>query len=403
MSENKLLLQKHILLCGNDFTNDITKNFCGRVFTIDEFDITQVLSDTLVYIYGDIEKISMKFDFVNKSNVNIILELSTSYEDTKFNIVNLGEVPLNINNVGVYFRSFFDPNKNYYEDITGSHYLQTLRMSNTADDAYRRGIYLTKIENINNELHFRLLRCSTNLDGPTDNFRDIDNYIVDKVNKIGLQFFREKVELNHVLAQTYHNVKIFNKEKKATISKHSDKTKDMPKNALMAFCSFYKNYKKNTFNDVTLSHIKNVNTYDYQHKKQSVLTKLRFELKSDVLDNSYVKSFDILLYPNSVFLMSLETNRLYTHAIIAPNLSIGDIPTRLGYVIRTSNTDAIYKNDQTHIKLNDSFVPLIESTRDGTNELRQLYFRENTSIDMIDYENKFNFSMNNGDYLRPLI
>ena len=171
----------------------------------------------------------------------------------------------------------------------------------------------------------------------------------------------------------------------------------------MAFCSFYKNYKNNTFNDVSLLHIKNVNTYDYQHKKQSVLTKLRFELKPDVLDNSYVKSFDILLYPNSVFLMSLETNRLYTHAIIVPNLSINDIPTRLGYVIRTSNTDAIYKNDQTHIKLNDSFVPLIESTRDGTNELRQLYFKENTSIDMIDYENKFNFSMNNGDYLRPLI
>jgi len=57
-------------------------------------------------------------------------------------------------------------------------------------------------------------------------------------------------ELNHVLAQVYHNTAastgaggveghVSTKEKKARIKSHSDKTKDMPVNGVMAVCTFY--------------------------------------------------------------------------------------------------------------------------------------------------------------------
>lgn len=60
-------------------------------------------------------------------------------------------------------------------------------------------------------------------------------------------------------------------------------------------------------------------------------------------------NFDITLYPNSVFVMSLDMNRLYTHEIIPSILPIDRIPTRMGYVIRCSKTNAIFKNEQTYI------------------------------------------------------
>lgn len=84
------------------------------------------------------------------------------------------------------------------------------------------------------------MRCSTNLDGPTENFRQTDIEIVNAVNGVRAKFFEDSASLNHVLAQTYHNVKNDEgKSKKAKISRHSDKTKDMPDNGLLAFCTFY--------------------------------------------------------------------------------------------------------------------------------------------------------------------
>jgi len=59
------------------------------------------------------------------------------------------------------------------------------------------------------------------------------------------------------------------------------------------------------------------------------------------------------LYPNSVFIMSLEMNRLYTHEISPSHLPMDLIPLRLGYVIRCSKTKAIYKDNKTYIINND--------------------------------------------------
>ena len=48
------------------------------------------------------------------------------------------------------------------------------------------------------EVNFHLLRYSTNLDGPTENFADIDDQIVTKVNETASLFFSDPAPLNHV-------------------------------------------------------------------------------------------------------------------------------------------------------------------------------------------------------------
>jgi hypothetical protein len=303
----------------------------------------------------------------------------------------------NIHNVGIYFDNFFDPEKDYFNLISTEHEFQSLTESTKAGSSYRTGIYLTKVEKESEEIQFNLLRCSTNLTGPTDNFRQTDTEIIKQVNQLTDKFFNQKVDMNHVLAQIYTNVKVTNnknvtKEKKARIKKHSDKTKDMPRNALIAFCTFYQKHKD----------------YDTIHDiPDTALTKLRFKLKKlDHLINNpdLSDNFDIILKPNSIFIISLSTNRLYTHEISPPIVPIDKMPTRLGYVIRCSDTKAVFKDNNTYIgEPGDGYlsklVPIQES---DTKELKNIYYEENMTDNMIYYPPTL-FSMNTGDYTKPIV
>ena len=191
------------------------------------------------------------------------------------------------------------------------------------------------------------------------------------------------------------------KEKKARIKSHSDKTKDMPRNALMAFCTFYENMDKFKKSDE--------DNFDYKYKDTSVLTKLRFRLKSTTNDNpkylewynTLEKDFSITLYPNSVFLMSLETNRLYTHEIVPSSLPIDKIPLRMGYVIRCSNIKAYYKDDNVYIKNENDLIKIEKMNTEDIKILKQLYAKENLTDELINYPEIY-FSMNEGDYLKPI-
>ncbi len=417
--ENILLNKKHILLHNNEQLNIsyieeldyIKKNFCGNVFfDIESFNNYKCSSNTIIYLYGNIEEIFDQINFTNIKIINVIKELSSNYENTeKYQLINLGEVPINMYNVGVYFRKFFNSEKDYYNLIVNEHQFQSLTESNKPGNAFRKGIYLTRVEDNYNEIKFKLLRCSTNLDGPTDNFRASDNEIINKINNISQFFFEEKAELNHVLAQTYQNTMDFNgiknKERKAKIKEHSDKTKDMPKNGLITFCSFYKDYSNDNFNNEELKYIKKSinNPYDYCYKRNtSALTKLCFRLKKEVTNENLEKKFNITLYPNSVFLIPLSTNRLYTHEIIPSILPIDKIPTRMGYTVRSSNTNAIFKDGQTYISKYGHNFKLEEPTYEGVKELKKLYFKENTTIERVYYD-KFYFSLNKGDYTKPIV
>lgn len=408
-TENKLCTDRNLFVCNENLPDKkwiedidfIKENFCGKVVT--EINKNLIDGSTLVYIYGDIEDVFIKFESVVwwMKLVYVIKELSHNYEKftPMINLITLGQVPININNVGVLFRKFFD-DKKYFDDLSKEHQFQSLTESNKLGKSYRKGIYITKVEESKDEVNFNLLRCSTNLDGPTDNFRSTDNEIINDVNYMTQYLFEQKVDLNHVLAQIYNNAKIGGKEKKAKIKQHSDKTKDMPRNGLIAFCTFY------TFDNVDLKEVKppKDKPYDFYYKNGSVLTKLRFRLKED--SPNLVKNFDVTLYPNSVFIMSLDMNRLYTHETIPSHLPIDKLPTRLGYIIRCSTTKAIFRNNQTYIISKTGVSDIIEHiklktpTDEGVKELKETYRDENLTNKMIFYE-KIDFSLNNGDYVRP--
>src|SRR5690606_20066510 len=117
------------------------------------------------------------------------------------------------------------------------------------------------------------LRCSTNFSGPTESFRPTDTQIVDALNREAADVFRDQAPLNHVLAQVYHNTLATpeRKQSKAKISAHADKTKDMPANGIMAFCTFYDGLDK-------LRPLAE-DPFDHGVKRASGLTRLHFRLK----------------------------------------------------------------------------------------------------------------------------
>ena len=172
----------------------------------------------------------------------------------------------------------------------------------------------------------------------------------------------------------------------------------MPKDGLIAFCTFYSDDVNNRDIMKPLD-----DPFDRIYKKGSVLTQLRFKLKKCVTDVKLVKDFSITLYPNSLFLISLSTNRLYTHEIVPPSLAIDKIPTRLGYVIRCSNTKAVHKSGTTYISHGekDNYVKLEKPTERDVEELKDFYYQENFTDNFIDY-GKIYYSMNDGDYKEPL-
>lgn len=404
--ENKISLTKNILIVldgGKEQSKDfeyLINHFCGRV--VHHFlEIKEVSSSQVIYVCGDISILKEVNTFVY-----LIEELSYNYSELNkenYKTVTLGKVPININSAGVYFRHLFDDD-NYFNSIKTEHEFQQLTESNKPSTSLRKGIYLTEVlkeeTKANKELlHYRLLRCSSNLTGPTDNFRETDKEIIKALNIAANQVFDVETELNHVLAQIYENKKkagVKAKETKARIKAHSDKTKDMRKDGLIAFCTFYDNSN--------FEHLKQSDTdrYDWSYKNRSGLTSLHFKLKNSVTDDSLEKAFSVTLYPNSVFLIPLSTNRLYTHEIKPSILNIDRIPVRMGYVVRSSKAEAVYMDNQAYIKENGALVKLEEMTEETMTSLRDSYYEENKTEHKVEY-GKVHFSMNLGDYKKPIL
>jgi hypothetical protein len=373
------------------------KNFCGKVVELgkDNDDEMSFPADSMVYFCGDVAAYRAKHPV---QNIKIVSELSKNF-DADGQIVTVGEVPINLHDVGVYFRNFFPESRDYFQELTTVHRFQNLTESNKPGKSFRKGIYLSRVRvrSENNETFFNLLRCSTNLDGPTENFRTVDDEIVEKVNGVARQFFVNPASFNHVLAQVYENsrqqVENKTKERKAKIKAHSDKTKDMPKNGLIAFCTFYDE------NDNQES-IKADDTFDRVYKGGSVLTRLRFKLKDGVNREDMIKDFTVTLYPNSLFIISLKTNRLYTHEICPSSLPVDKIPTRLGYVVRCSNTIGIHRDGKTFIS-DQNCVELKKPTERDVMWLKDMYLKENMSDSVVEYGRVY-FSLNQGDYEMPI-
>lgn len=167
----------------------------------------------------------------------------------------------------------------------------------------------------------------------------------------------------------------------------------MPPNGLIAFCTFY-------INDIEIkTKASKIVLFDRVYKQGSALTKLRFQLKNCV-DGDYEKDFSVILYPNSAFLIPLSTNRLYTHSIVPPTLPVDKIPTRLGYVIRCSKTNAVHRNGGTYLLKEGQLQMLERPTPLDRAEIKGLYCRQNTTDQPIDY-GSITYTLNDGDHLKP--
>ncbi|MER7516772.1 hypothetical protein [Streptomyces sp. NPDC126499] len=382
--------------------DDLVRNFFGTVLTPEDLASgAPGLAGRTVYLCGDISAIGAP-RLRGAARVFVVQELSYGGDDVDaaWTPVGLGRVPVRVHGVGVYYRRFFDPDGDHFARIRAEHAFQSLTESTKPGTAQRSGIYLTPVTREGDELRFRLLRCSTNFSGPTENFRPTDTSIVEELNREAAVVFRGQAPLNHVLAQIYHNTRATaeRRQSKARISSHADKTKDMPANGIMAFCTFYDR----------LDGLRPLaeDAFDLGVKGVSALTRLHFRLKEPAGDRdgtALPSRFSLTLHPGSVFFMPLSTNRLYTHEIRPAALDAALLPTRLGYVVRCSGTEAVHKNGHTFLQRAGGPVPLEPPTQAGMDELRRLYAEENRSSSFVDYGEEFLFSMNAGDYLAPRI
>ncbi|MFD7527679.1 hypothetical protein ACFV8E_08685 [Streptomyces sp. NPDC059849] len=383
--------------------HDVVRDFFGATITPEDLASgTHVLARRTVYLCGDMSGISVD-QLRSADRVFVVRELSHGYhgdDGGPWTPVELGRVPLRVHGVGVYYRRFFGLGADHFARIGAEHEFQSLTESTKPGTARRSGIYLTPVTQIGDELHFRLLRCSTNLSGPTESFRPTDTDIVEELNREAAAVFRNQAPLNHVLAQIYHNTLTTagRKQSKAKISAHADKTKDMPANGIMAFCTFYDRLDK-------LRPLAE-DAFDYGVKGASGLTRLHFRLKDPTAEHDGVAlpaQFTLTLHPGSVFFMPLSTNRLYTHEIRPSSLDAELLPTRLGYVVRCSSAEAVHKDGRTYLKAAGDAEPvkLGPPTPEGMDELRRLYAEENRTSSFIDYGDEFLFSMNSGDYVAP--
>ncbi|MFH9728687.1 hypothetical protein ACH4M4_37985 [Streptomyces sp. NPDC017254] len=402
------LTEAHIEDAGNILVapstlqdHDLVRNFFGSTITPDDLASgSPDLAQKTVYLCGDLSGIS-SHQLDEAARVFVIRELSHGYHENvekPWSLISLGRVPIRVHGAGVYYRRFFDLDGDQFGRIRSEHEFQSLTESTKPGTAHRSGIYLTPITRSGDELHFRLLRCSTNLSGPTEGFRPTDTHIVDDLNREAAAVFRNQAPLNHVLAQIYRNTLATNerKQSKAKISAHADKTKDMPVNGIMAFCTFYDE----------LDNLQPLpgDGFDYGVQGASGLTRLHFRLKEPTEERDGAAlpvQFSLTLYPGSVFFMPLSTNRLYTHEIRPSALDAKLLPTRMGYVVRCSSAEAVHKNGHTFLKSAGELVRLGQPTPEGMDELRKLYAEENKTSSFIDYDDKFLFSMNTGDYVAP--
>ncbi|MFE5656879.1 hypothetical protein ACFQ9H_11940 [Streptomyces sp. NPDC056517] len=386
--------------------HDVIRDFFGSTITPEDLasGAPGLVRRRTVYLCGDVSGISGR-QLQGAARVFVIRELSRGYDedvDAPWTLVDLGRVPVRVHGAGVYYRRFFDLDADHFGRIGAEHAFQSLTESTKPGTAHRSGIYLTPVTQDGDALRFRLLRCSTNLSGPTEGFRPTDTDIVEALNREAAAVFRNQAPLNHVLAQIYHNTLATaeRKQSKAKISAHADKTKDMPVNGIMAFCTFYDG----------LDRLRPLaeDPFDHGVKGTSGLTRLHFRLKEQTEDGdgtalALPPQFGVTLYPGSVFFMPLSTNRLYTHEIRPSTLDAELLPTRLGYVVRCSSTEAVHKNGHTFLDVAGDLVKMEPPHEDGMNELRRLYAEENRTSSFIDYGDRFLFSMNTGDYLAPRV
>jgi hypothetical protein len=367
----------------------LAARFFGRIGALPDSGVAVAdLIAPVTYFCGDMRRLD-ELSHEEYSRVRPVEDLCHHVGAGEY--VDIDQVPIDMHGVGVLVPDAFS-SLDHFTEVRKAHRFYNLTESNKAGKSFRKGVYITDVKEETREggaaRRFSLLRCSSNLDGPTEGLQAVDRHILQVVNQLVGELFTNAAEVNHVLAQVYENTPATseNGERKARIKRHSDKTKDMPANGVIAFCSFYST----------------------ETKDERTFTRLRFRLKDDAneigrpsLEANPEAKFDVLLRPNSVFIIPLSTNRLYTHEIVPPALPAHMLPTRLGYVARCSATTAIFRDGQVYLNSHGSLVPLKEPQEQEVSALKSNYLAENTTSKEVSY-GKLDFSLNNGDYMCPI-
>ena len=417
---NNTLVLLDSATCTDELHKNIANTFAGTVIRSPEAwsaSAPSARAFAACYVFGNVGT-SCEVLGLDPARVFAVASASTNYDPDVTEMVQLGQVPLRVPGIGVLYPAYFLPGDQHYQRLVTSHALQSLTESSKPGESYRRGIYITRVTASEWGKEFKLLRCSTNLAGPTDNRREVDDEIIGAVNELRHRNFPDSAVLDHVLAQEYGNkVMDTGKSKKAAISAHSDKTEDMPVNGTMAFVTFYDwggfagTHCTPSCNDNPL------HAFDQLYKgTTSVYTRLCWTRKTDVAvgddeddedDAELPKSVEVTLCAGSVLLVPLSTNRLYRHETKPSLLPADMIPTRIGYVIRSSKTRAVFMSDAVMIEaytgVRDSYgTHILACTDDDREELRALYLMENTTSRRVPY-GFIPYSMNEGDYLPPLL
>lgn len=348
--EPQIIFDKHLLLCNvSNNINEIKylmNNFCGKSYN--NFNNIDCEPSSIIYLCGNIEQLYDHVKNLEYCYVYAIEQYSENFIDD-IPIIHIDQVPIYIKGIGIYFRKFFN-DIDYFNNVCNEH------------KVCDKGIHLSNVERCEDEIWFNILRSFASLQGPTDNFRNIDNEILNKLNDIVKHYFTNNVHFNHVSAKIYSN-----SNNKAS----SDITHDMPDNFLIAFCTFYNN-------------------------EPLKLSNIKFKLKSNDNDNKSSIVKYLTLYHNSLLFITPEANRNWARKTVCEN----DIEI-LEYVVKCSNRYAVYKNDKVNMynEIDDNLMELVPVSDD--NEIKKLYHMENTTNDKIVYPSDIYFSFNKGDYLKP--
>lgn len=400
--ESVLCSKRNVLiwLGPGSTSTDIEEKFFGTVVKTADQIASLDFAYKNVYICGDaaLTLSLIKGRFV-ACTAKVVEDLAENIPENHQNRITSDELPTKVFGVGVFYNKmpYLPRGINLFSAIQSAHTLQDLRESDKEGVSFRKGIYLSDVDYFTNgDLMFNVLRCSTNLDGPTDRFTCVDKVLLEALNTASHNCFDNAATINHVLLQRYEN----KNNKKAAIKEHSDKSEDMPSNAVMAFVT--------TYDPSTMPPEAKQEGNDWKYKKTSVLTRLQFRLKEGVTPTKDMPdAFDVLLYPDSVLFIPLSTNRLYTHCTKASVLPFDKIPERSSYVARCSNVQVLHcAGDNTNYVIIDpktgkkkAMQPITEESKEW---LRNKYLEENRTAAVVDYGSEpILFSMNKGDYLKP--
>jgi hypothetical protein len=393
---------KHMLIYGNpsestnlDDFNYIINNFCGRVYHASCLpDFIQNKFDGKIWVMGDLKNMP------KEQHLHVIGDHSI-FENWSgmWTLTDSGQVPINVSGIGVFFRQV--TNWNLFKSLLSGHKMFTLTETNKAGTAHRTGTYLSPMtRHEDGSIEYQYLRCSTNLDGPTQEFNEFDNQIVVQVNSLARDYFTGAEPMNHVLMQLYNNTVVDGKQVKARISSHADKTKDMHERGVMAFVTLYDLDEMNKLGSLPGMV---TSRFDMKMNGKSIFPTLLFKPKADI---PHLKEQSVPLYPGSVFIMSLSSNRIYTHALVPAVGEVAHLPTRLGYVARCSNRSAKWQEDGTYVKYGDTWHQMLPTDSEEASEeasvVRNLYFQENTTMNFMNY-GEWHSSFNKGDYMKPVM